>query len=80
MVFVSDRTVTHDDVEGLELEERPVPNRRIAVGVVVSQLQGAEEHPDAIDYKEVDTRTTGGFNLAALVIILMLAGLYATWW
>ena len=52
----------------------------IAVGVIVSAIQGAEDHPDAIDYKEVDTRTSGGFNLAALVVILMLTGLYATWW
>ena len=52
----------------------------IAVGVFVSQMQGAEDHPDAIDYKEVDTHTTGGFNLAAVVITLMLVGLYATWW
>ena len=52
----------------------------IAVGVIVSQIQGAEDHPDAIDYKDIDTHTTGGFNLAALVVILMLAGLYAAWW
>jgi SSS family solute:Na+ symporter len=52
----------------------------IAVGVIVSQLQGAEDHPDAIDYKDVDTHTTGGFNLAAVAVILMLVGLYATWW
>ena len=52
----------------------------IAVGVIVSAIQGAEDHPDAIDYKDVDTHTTGGFNLAAFVIILMLTALYATWW
>jgi len=52
----------------------------IAVGMIVSRLQGPEEHPDAIDYREVDTHTTGGFNLSALVVILMLVGLYATWW
>ena len=52
----------------------------IAVGVAVSHLQGAEKHPKAIDYDGVDTSTTGGFNLAALVVCLMLAGLYATWW
>ncbi len=33
-----------------------------------------------IDYKEVDISTTTHFNLASLVIVLMLAGLYATWW
>ncbi len=30
--------------------------------------------------KEVDISTTTHFNLASLVIVLMLAGLYATWW
>jgi SSS family solute:Na+ symporter len=52
----------------------------IATGVVISLIQSAEEHPDAIDYADVDTSTTKGFNLAALVILLMLAALYTTWW
>lgn len=52
----------------------------IATGVVISQLQGAEKHPNAIDYRDVDTSTTGGFSLAAFVVLLMLVGLYATWW
>ena len=52
----------------------------LAVGVIVSRIQGPEEHPDSIDYKEVDTHTSGGFNLAALVVFLMLVALYATWW
>jgi SSS family solute:Na+ symporter len=50
------------------------------VGIIVSHLQGAEEHPKAIAYKDVDTSTSSGFNIAALVVILMLAALYATWW
>jgi len=52
----------------------------MAVGVVVSALQGIEPHPDAIEYKDVDTSTTTGFNIAATVIVLMIAALYATWW
>jgi SSS family solute:Na+ symporter len=52
----------------------------IVTGVVISLIQGGEEHPDAINYKEVNTATTGGFNWAALGIILMLAALYVTWW
>ncbi len=52
----------------------------IAVGVIVSQIQGAEEHPDAIDYEDVDTSTTTGFNIGAFVVVLMLTALYATWW
>lgn len=51
-----------------------------AVGMIISQLQGAEEHPDAIDYNDVDTSTTRGFNIAAIAIIAMLVALYATWW
>lgn len=52
----------------------------VAVGIAVSAMQGAEDHPEAIDYKTVDTSTTAGFNFAALVVVLMLVGLYATWW
>jgi SSS family solute:Na+ symporter len=52
----------------------------ILTGVVISRMQGAEKHPDAIEYKDVDTSTTGGFNFAALGVILMLVALYATWW
>jgi len=52
----------------------------IAVGVIVSRVQGAENHPQAIAYKDVDTTTTSGFNIAAVAVCLMLVGLYATWW
>lgn len=52
----------------------------IAVGAVASRIQGAEQHPNAIDYRTVDTSTTSGFNIAAVVVVLMLAALYATWW
>jgi len=51
----------------------------IGVGIAVSAMQGAEDHPHAIDYKDIDTTTTG-FNLGALVIVLMLTALYASWW
>jgi len=52
----------------------------IGVGIAVSALQGAEDHPNAIDYTDIDTTTTTGFNFGALVVILMLTALYATWW
>ena len=52
----------------------------MVIGVVVSRLEHGGEHPKAIDYSSVDTRTSSGFNLAALVVILMLAGLYTAWW
>ena len=50
------------------------------LGMLVSQLESKDDHPKAIDYSAVDTSTSSGFNLASLVIILMLTGLYATWW
>jgi SSS family solute:Na+ symporter len=52
----------------------------LVVGMLVSRLQGGRVHPDAIEYGEVDTSTSSGFNLASLAVILMLTGLYATWW
>ena len=52
----------------------------IGVGIAVSAIQGAEAHPDAIDYESVDTSTTTGFNIAAAIVVLMLVALYATWW
>jgi len=52
----------------------------VILGMLVSQMQGGGDHPDAIEYGEVDTSTSSGFNWASVVIILMLTGLYATWW
>jgi len=50
------------------------------VGVLVSRIGSGADHEDAIDYGEVDTSTSAGFNWASLVIILILTGLYVTWW
>ncbi|MGI9271898.1 MAG: sodium/sugar symporter [Woeseiaceae bacterium] len=52
----------------------------VVLGMLVSQLEGKGESDKAIDYKSVDTSTSTGFNWASLVIVLMLTGLYATWW
>jgi SSS family solute:Na+ symporter len=52
----------------------------LAIGAIISMIQGKEDHPDAIDYADVDIATSGGFNMGAVVIVLMLAALYATWW
>ena len=52
----------------------------IGLGMLISMAQKAEKHPDSIDYADVDTTTSRGFNYASLVIILMLTALYAAWW
>jgi hypothetical protein len=48
--------------------------------VLISRLEGGADHPRAIDYRSVNTRTSAGFNWASLAIVLMLAALYTTWW
>ena len=52
----------------------------VLLAMLVSVLESKGEHPKAVDYASVDTSTSSGFNWATLVIILMLTGLYATWW
>jgi SSS family solute:Na+ symporter len=52
----------------------------IALGMVISMLQDGKDQPGSIDYVEVDTSSSRGFNLASLIIVLMLAGLYISWW
>ena len=50
------------------------------LGMLVSVMEKKGDHPSAIDYASVDTKTTTGFNWASLVIILMLIFLYTVWW
>jgi SSS family solute:Na+ symporter len=52
----------------------------VVLGMLISKWGHSEEHPDAIDYESVDTSTSSGFNLASMVISLMLAGLYIVCW
>jgi len=52
----------------------------MVMGMMISHWGHGEEHPDAIEYNEINTSTSAGFNWASLVIILMLAGLYIAWW
>jgi SSS family solute:Na+ symporter len=52
----------------------------IALGMTISILQDGKNQPGAIEYAAVDTSSTMGFNLATLVVVLMLAGFYIAWW
>lgn len=51
----------------------------LALAVLVS-LAGKPTHSSLIKMQGVSFRTTAGFNIAATVILLVLIGLYATWW
>ncbi len=52
----------------------------VALGMLISRLEGGRPHPKAIDYSAVDTHTTAGFNWSSLIVVLMLAALYIVWW
>ena len=52
----------------------------VGLGMLISKLEGAREQPGAIRFNEVDTSTSAAFNIASVVIVLMLIALYATWW
>lgn len=52
----------------------------LLIGVLVSRFGGAVNQPGAIEYGDIDTSTSQGFNLASLIIVLMLTGLYVIWW
>jgi SSS family solute:Na+ symporter len=52
----------------------------VGLGMLISIMERAREHPDAVEFEEVDCSTSTGFNFASLIIVLMLTALYATWW
>jgi SSS family solute:Na+ symporter len=52
----------------------------MALAVIFSLIMPAKTGSDTIDTKSVDYRTSGGFNVGALMVVLILVALYATWW
>ena len=52
----------------------------LALAVVVSLATPQRPGTDTIDTTDVRYKTTAGFNVGALAVILILIALYATWW
>ena len=52
----------------------------LAAAVIVSLLRPASQDGNRIDVRSIDYRTSRGFNIAAVGIVLVLAALYVTWW
>ncbi|UYY76604.1 sodium/sugar symporter [Sphingomonas sp. R1] len=52
----------------------------LALAVIVSLARPAAGGSNRIRMEGVRFHTTTGFNIAAVVILLILIGLYATWW
>ncbi len=50
------------------------------LAAVVTLLGGAKEQPNAIHLDDVSFKTTSGFNVASVGVILILIAIYATWW
>lgn len=51
-----------------------------ALAIGISLITKQEEFPGVIDVKQIDFKTSAGFNMAALATVLILVALYATWW
>jgi SSS family solute:Na+ symporter len=52
----------------------------LLLAVIVSLATRQQEGADTIDTSDVRYRTSAGFNIGALGVILILIALYATWW
>jgi SSS family solute:Na+ symporter len=52
----------------------------LVLAVVVSLVTPQRPGTDTIDTADVRYKTSAGFNVGALAVILILIALYATWW
>jgi SSS family solute:Na+ symporter len=52
----------------------------LAIAIVLSLLQRRPQPALTVDLKNIDYSTTAGFNIAALVVTVILIALYAVWW
>jgi solute:Na+ symporter, SSS family len=52
----------------------------LALAIVVSLGTPGRPGADTIDTSNVRYKTSAGFNVGALGVILILVALYATWW
>ncbi|MGV8834965.1 sodium/sugar symporter [Cellvibrio sp.] len=50
------------------------------LAVIVTYLGGAKDQPNAVDLNGVSFKTTSGFNIGAIGVVLILIAIYATWW
>ena len=52
----------------------------VMVAIVLSLLQPPREAALTVDLKNIDYSTSAAFNIAALLVTVILIALYATWW
>ena len=51
-----------------------------AVAIALSLMEKPREAALRVDLKNIDYSTSAGFNIAAVIIVAILATLYAVWW
>jgi solute:Na+ symporter, SSS family len=52
----------------------------IILAVLVTYIGGAKNQIKAIEVKDIIFKTTDGFNLSSLGVLLVLIGIYSMWW
>ena len=52
----------------------------VALAVVVSLLEKKGVSENAVDLNEVQFKTTSGFNVASIAVVILTAAFYITWW
>ena len=52
----------------------------VALAVVVSLLEKKGVSENAVDINDVEFKTTKGFNVASIAVVLVTAAFYITWW
>lgn len=51
-----------------------------ALAALVTFIGGAKVQSNAVDLEGISFKTTSGFNIAAVGVVLILVAIYATWW
>ena len=52
----------------------------VGLAVVVSLLEKKGISENAVDVNDVQFKTTSGFNVASIAVVLLTAAFYITWW
>ncbi|TNE62326.1 MAG: sodium transporter [Alphaproteobacteria bacterium] len=52
----------------------------VALAVIISIIEGNRDQEGSVDLGDIDFKTSGGFNLATVLVVIIVIALYATWW
>jgi SSS family solute:Na+ symporter len=52
----------------------------VALAIAITLLSGAKEQANSIDLTGISFKTSTGFNLAAVGVVIILVAIYSIWW